>query len=291
MIELGRKMDEMVLNALSDGLPEGIYTDLSSEYYHRDKNSISRTALMDFKKNPRLYWAKHLNPNRPPAESKPSWEFGTAFHTLILEPHLFWEHYQIAPEPVLLKDVGREVYDRYKHNMSNIERSGKTILSTQIWTTLRHMQDSLNANARTKELIEGAVYESSYFWKDPHSGLMVKSRPDILHPNIYIDLKTIDDASPQNYQREMAKYGYHTQAAIVKDGVRILEGRELSACINICVEKQYPHGIGTYIIDEVAIEAGHCEYKQLLLDMKNCISNNDFSDYEPQTIGLPKWAY
>lgn len=268
----------------------GIYTDLSSEAYHADKNSISRTALMDFKKNQRRYWAKHLNPNRPPAESKPSWEFGTAFHTLILEPHLFEQNYFIMPEKVLKRD-NEELFNVHKEAEKEAEKTTKQVLSRSDYLKLQDMRNALQNDERASELIREAIYESSYFWKDAHSGLMVKSRPDILHPNIYIDLKTIDDASPQNYQREMAKYGYHTQAAIVKDGVRILEGRELSACINICVEKQYPHGIGTYIIDEVAIEAGHCEYKQLLLDMKNCISNNDFSDYEPQTIGLPKWAY
>jgi len=271
---------------------EGIYTDteLSSEAYHGDKESISRSALMDFKKSPRKYWAKHLNPDRPPAESKPSWEFGTAFHTLILEPHLFDEQYSIAPEPVLLKDVGREVYDNYKHNLSKLEATEKKILSAQTWTTLCEMQDALNRNGRATELIEGAVFESSYFWKDKESGLMLKSRPDILQPNMYVDLKTIDDASPENFQREMAKFGYHIQAAMVVDAIKELTGRTLSACINLCVEKTYPYSIGIYIIDEEAIEAGRKTYKELTLCLRACIVSDEWNDYEPQTINLPRWA-
>ncbi len=212
---------------------EGIYHNLSSEDYHNDKSSISRSALCDFKKSAKKYWAKHLNPDRPIEETKPSWIIGSALHTMILEPHLFEEQYFTLPEKVLLKDVGRELYDEYKRIEKEAEETKKQVLSWNIREQLQCMQASLFANTRAKELIEGAVYESSYFWEDPHSGLMLKSRPDILQGNIYVDLKTIEDASPENYQREMAKYGYHIQAAMVKDGVLKLEQQELLACINV----------------------------------------------------------
>ena len=269
---------------------EGMYTDLTSEQYHGDKNSISRSALMDFKKNARKYWAKHLNPDRPKEETKPSWEFGTAFHTLILEPHLFESNYYILPKKVLLKDVGRELYDEYKNKERESESTAKTVLSLEDYERLCAMRDSLYANPRAKELVEGAVYESSYFWKDPHSGLMLKSRPDILHSNIYVDLKTIDDASPENYQREMAKYGYHIQAAMVTDGVFEVERREIQASINVCVEKSYPHLIGIYMIDEAAVEQGHCTYKQVCLDIKHASVHNEYLDYGIEKIGLPRCA-
>lgn len=288
MIEgLAKKMDEIVLDAI---IQRGIYTELHSELYHGHKQSISRSAIMDFKRNPRKYWARHLNPNRPKEAIKPSWEFGTAFHTLILEPHLFDENYILKPEPMLLKDVGREAYDSYKNVIQYIENSGKIVLSLDKWDSLIKMRDSIYENPRAKELIEGAVYESSYFWKDEESGLMVKSRPDILHSNLYVDLKTIDDASPHNFQREMVKFGYHIQGAMVRDGVKALTGRTINACINICVEKNYPHSIGVYIIDDEAIEAGSIDYKQTLLDLSACLSNNVFPDFEIATIGLPKWA-
>jgi len=157
-------------------IEEGVYLNLSSEAYHNDKDSISRTSLLDFKKNAKKYWAKHLNPDRPEAETKPSWEFGTAFHTLILEPHLFDEQYFLMPKKVLLKDVGREAYDAYKAIEKEAEScDSKVVLSWNDHTRLFAMRESLYANPRAKELIEGAVYESSYFWKDKSSGLMVKS--------------------------------------------------------------------------------------------------------------------
>lgn len=268
----------------------GRYLNLSSEEYHAHKDSISRSALMDFKKSPRKYWAKHLNPELIVEKPKASWEFGTAFHALILEPHWFEENYFLMPEKVLLKNVGREKYDEYKNLEHESETTKKKVLSHADYKRLQDMRDSLFSNAKAKELVEQALYESSYFWRDEESGLMVKSRPDILHKNLCVDLKTIDDASPHNFQRSMALSGYHIQAAMVKDAVKNVDGIDLLACINLCVETSYPYSIGIYIIDDEAIEIGKNEYKQLLLDLKSCIIANEFNDYEPMTLGLPKWA-
>ncbi len=268
----------------------GIYYDLTSEDYHRDKESISRSSLLDFKKSPRNYWAKHINPDRPMEEPKAALELGNAFHMMVLEPNLFDETYIVKPEPVLLKDVGREAYDKYKGVIEYIEKSGKKILSIKDYKILIEMKASLYKNSKALELIEKGEYESSYFFRDEATGLMLKARPDVIkNENLYVDLKTCDDASPYSFQKSIANYGYHIQAAMVVDAVKKCAGKEIIACVNICVEKKYPYGVGIYIIDEAAIDAGREEYKSLLCDLKTALDKNEFPDYEPQTIGLPRW--
>lgn len=267
----------------------GMYPTLTNEEYHGYKQAISRSALMDFKKNPRHYWAMHLNPNRPARVETPAMTFGTAFHTLILEPFTFDNRYAIEPKKVLLKEVGEEKYRVYKMECEQLEKTNKIVLSHADYSHLINMQSCLLSNSQAKELIEGAIYESSYFWPDKESGLNVKARPDILHHNMYIDLKTIDDASPHNFQRSMVMGGYHIQAAMVEDAVMYFNGNKLAASINICIEKKYPYSIGIYIIDEESIEHGRKEYKKLLVDLKSAIVHNEFEDYEIQTVGLPKW--
>jgi exodeoxyribonuclease VIII len=267
----------------------GIYYTLSNEDYHDDP-AISRSGIMEFKKNPRKYWAKYLNPNRPPKEKSSAMEFGTAFHTLLLEPHLLSDNYFIHPEQTLLKEIGRERYDDYKYRLNEAETLNKSILTYNQFENLLNMQESLYANEKAKELIEGAIYESSYFAQDKESGLMIKAKPDILHRRIYVDLKTCENASASAFQRDMVSYGNHIQAAMVKDAVLSNTGHEIYACINICVEKTYPYSVGIYIIDEAAIDAGREQYKAILLDLQACLRHNKWPDYETQTIGLPRWA-
>lgn len=268
---------------------EGIYFDLSSDSYHADKGSISRSSIMDFKKSPKYYWSKHLNPTRPVTKPTPSMIFGSAFHALILEPELFRENYFVMPKASLLKEVGREEFDRIKEERKKIRENGGILLGNKEYACLCEMRDALDAHCKTPHLLYDGINESSYFWRDLSSGMMCKSRPDVLHSNIYVDLKTCADASEEAFQRSMARFGNHIQAAMVCDGVSALTGRKIEGCINVCIETSYPYSIGIYVIDELAIETGREEYKRILLELKHAYRYNEFTDLPIKTVGLPRW--
>lgn len=287
------------LNLLKDSSPiikdmgliqSGIYEGMSNQEYHSNKFFISRSALMDFDKSPYTYWAKHINPDRPKRDATPSMILGSAFHALMLEPHLFDKEYIMKPKPMLLKDVGREAYDIYKKSIEYIEKCGKTVLSADEWDNLIAMRDKVNASSEAMQLIRDSRIENSFFWQDEHSGFLLKARPDILHQNMIVDLKTTSDASPRAFQHEMVKYGYHVQFAMIRDAVEVIEGRRIDNFINIVIETKYPYNMGIYIIDEETINSGEEKYKTLCVELKEAIATNNFQDYGIQTIGLPKWA-
>lgn len=260
---------------------------MTNEDYHGSWG-YSRSSLMEFDISPYNYWAKYLAPGAPSREIKTeATMFGNAFHTLILEPHKFTDEFYIAPARVLLKDVGREIYDNYKNEIEKNEH--KKLISREDWQILCAMEDRLK-NHQAIELIEKGRYENSFFWEDKDSKLILKARPDILHKNMIIDLKTCADASPKAFQSSMVKYGYHVQGAMIRDAVEIVEGRRIDTVINICIKTSYPYNIGIYIIDEDALNSAQEKYKQLCVDLRNAIETGDFPDFGVHTIGLPKWA-
>jgi len=267
----------------------GIYPTMSSEEYHADKGSISRSSLKDFAKNPYYYWAMHLNPDRPMRPKTDEMIFGSAFHTYILENEKFNDEYAIEPRKVLLKDVGEKEYRAYKNECEALALSGKIVLTAQDLYFLMEMKLALHRDPRAMELIKGAEIEKSFFWEDPESGLIVKSRPDVLHKNMIVDLKTCSDASPRGFQAAMVDGWYHVQFGMIRDAVRKLEDRDIPNCICINVEKKYPFLVSIYPIDEAAIEVGQAKYKQLLVDLKHAIVHNDFPEYAIETISLPSW--
>jgi hypothetical protein len=268
----------------------GIYPNLSNADYHADKNSLSRTSIKDFYRNPFYYHAMHLNPDRPEKLATRDMTLGSAFHTLAVEPHLFDKEYAIEPSKVLLKDVGRDEYENYKKLCAELESTKKIVLTFEEVKTLNAMVIALERDKRVHSLMNGGEIEKSFFWKDEDSGLIVKARPDILHHNMIIDLKTIADASSTSFQRGMVDGWYHVQGAMIRDAVRILEGRTINTVINICVEKKYPYCVGIYIIDELALDYGERLYKETLLKIAESATNNEYKDYPVETIGLPKWA-
>jgi hypothetical protein len=263
---------------------------------------------MDFAVSPRKYWANYINPMRPDKVSTPAMVFGEQFHAMILEPDKFAAEWCVEPKlhklpkVGLLKDLGREEYDRQKFERANFEHENSKIIddwnasnvdkkriSAEDYAVLVAMRDSLQANAEAWDLITGAKYEQSYFWEDQDTGLMCKARPDILHGSMVVDLKTTKDASPRAFQSAMCNFGYHIQAAMILDAVRAVDKREIVTFINIAVEKEYPNSVGIYIIDPAAIEAGREKYKRILKEMKQARETNVWNDYESQIVGLPAW--
>ena len=285
----------------------GVYPNLSNEEYH-DHYSISRSAMMVFNESPYKYWAYYLNHNRPAKASTKAMDFGSAFHTFILESDKFAKEYIVEleleklPKKLLLKNVGRPAFEANKAERTKLEFinnrlkeefeeevENKIVLSFDDFDQLCFMKLALQNHKEAWELIQGAIYEQSYFWKDKESDLLIKARPDILHDNIIVDLKTITCAASKPYQRAMVDSGYHIQGAIIRDGIRELEGRDIPNVINLCIEKTYPFAIGIKIISEQALDEGRIRYKKILMEMKSAIDNNYFPSYEPETIDLPRW--
>ncbi len=286
---------------------EGHYEDLADSSYHNDP-AISRSGIMLFMESPYKYWAHYLNPHRPPKESTKAMDFGSAFHKFILEPETFADEYVVkpelfkSPERVLLKNVGRPAYEAYKAEKAKIDfinakaeedfeelSDGKKILTHDDLNELHLMRLALSEHKDAMDLIIGAHYEQSYFWQDQESGLWLKARPDVLHHNMIVDLKTCANAASYAFQRAMVDGGYHIQGAMIREAVRVVEGREINNVINVCIEKVYPYAIGIKIIGEDALRAGHARYKEILMQMKQCFETNVWPSYEPETVELPNW--
>lgn len=267
----------------------GHYKDLDSHEYHEDKGSYSRSTIMEFAKSPYHYWAKYLNPLAPSPKRKKEWDFGTAFHTMILEPHKFNDLFAPKPPKVLLKDVGRTAYEEYKKHVEDLETTNRIIISDDDYLDLCGMKESLLNHKQANELITDCLIEQSYFWIDEETELRVKARPDLIDDYSYIDLKTVSDASERAYQNEMIKYGYHVQSAMVRDAIRTIYGKTIKTFFNICVEKSYPYCVVIYMIDEAAVDYGEQFYKQKLKEISCCIATGVYNSYDSKIIGLPKW--
>lgn len=267
----------------------GIYPDLSNECYHADP-AISRSQIMTYLDSPYKYWSHYVRPDAPIKKQTDAMIFGSAFHTFILEPDKFVQEYAVKPAQKYLKYDGELAYRAYKNACEELEKSSKIILNPEELNLLAQMNDAILDHPQAFDLIQGATYESSYFWEDEHSGLLCKAKPDILHTNMIVDLKTCTNASPRAFQLDMASYGNYIQGAMVREGVKQLTGVDIPTVINICIEKTYPYAIGIYIIDEAALEFGHQKFKQALLDLKRDIGYNKFESYPIETINLPPWA-
>lgn len=202
----------------------------------------------------------HLKASRDAANDNerqptPAMRIGTAFHMLVLEPHLFDESYvlpMVLPEDALsttddlkaaLKDVGEKVSgtkpelisrlkavrpdakiaDELKQQYA-IQNAGRTIISIEERDQLYAMRDAVMAHPAARALLTGCKYvtEHSAYAVDPETGELRRVRPDCWRfDGIVADLKTTEDASPEGFARSIAKYGYDVQAPYYLDTLNL----------------------------------------------------------------------
>lgn len=286
----------------------GIYS-ISNEEYH-SSNGISRSGIVEFKHCPKKFWNKYLNPYYIKHEPTKSLTFGNAFHTAILEPNEFDQRYITKPEdkiivgkPLRLKDVGRDAFEADKIRIADtqalksktdeefeLKAQGKTILSRDESHMINRMQYTLLLDSDSRQLIEGAQYEKSIYWIDEQTQILCKVRPDIMHDNFIVDLKTTENASYYAFQRSLYNYNYHLQMAMIQEAILHTSGKLLTDFIVLCIEKEEPYCHATYIFEDAVIERGRDEFRKYLRLMKQCFDENSWPSYPTQVIDLPTYA-
>jgi hypothetical protein len=108
---------------------------------------------------------------------------------------------------------------------------------------------------------------------------------------VVTDLKSTTNASPDEFQRAIYKFGYHIQGAHYLDGAKVL-GLNPKAFAMIAVESEPPHGVAVYQLDPQALAAGHAKRDQLLRLYAQCQAEGRWPGYSEsiQPISLPPWA-
>jgi hypothetical protein len=263
----------------------GIHT-IDIKDYHESKG-ISRSGIMLFKRSPLHYWNRYNNPDRVfEDEMTPCKLIGNVFHTLILESHEFDRRYYIEEKVDRRTTAGKERAEQLA-----IENKDKSMLSQINYDKIRRMYDSFMSHEIAKEFLNKARMEKSVYWKDVNTNVLCKARPDIWHTNMICDIKTTKDASLSAFQRSLATYGYHIQAAMIQDGIQHVQHHRITDYIFIAIESVEPYAIGIYILDKDSIERGMLEYKQILVDYKEYLGKDIkvWQGYKPSIISLPAY--
>lgn len=265
----------------------GVY-DLPLPVYHSqccDGPSVSSSGLRLLRqKTPAHFWAQSdLNPYRVLRAREPQLDFGAAAHSLLLESELPESQYAVSPFDDFRTKEAREWRD------ARIAE-GRMIIGAKDLTTIAEMAKALAAHPLIKQgLFKGEV-ERSLFWKDEQFNIWLKARPDVIpHDTIAADLKTTTDASPASMARSVAEYGYHIQAALMIDGLKIVTGRTIEQYAIVAIEKEPPYVVGVHFLSDEAISYGRAEYRKALALFAECHGRGEWPGYDSADLYLPQW--
>lgn len=255
----------------------GAYLNVPMEVYHgqpTDGPSVSSSGLRTlFIDSPKHYWlGSHFNPEREDIEQTEAIVLGRAAHHLMLGEGDFSKFFAIRPE-TLDGEKWNGNRTACKKWLGEQALNGLTVLTPGQVEQIKGMSRSLAAEPIIQGGILNGAIEVSLFWKDPETGIWLKSRPDAI-PNSsgdYSDLKCVADVSDDGISRSLGERGYHQQGALVGEASREVLKMEMEHFTLVYVEQKKPHCVR---FDEIApeeIRQGALENRAALRLLRRCI--------------------
>jgi hypothetical protein len=227
-----------------------------------------------------------------PQEPTQAMVIGTATHSAILEPVLFVKEWGRLPEG----DGRSKAVKQAKAELIS-EFGADHILKPDAYDNILAMRDSVFGNALALDLLDGADTETSHYWTQ--NGVACKARIDALPredspwSDCVVDIKTTANGSPEEFRRSCFNFSYHLQAR------HYLSAAERDRFIFIVVERDAPHCVAIYELDEAALELGRQDREFLLGQWALCEAEQAAGGpdawpgfpIEIQELSLPSWAY
>lgn len=272
---------------------EGVYENMPIDRYHGDccvDPSTSKSGLVKIvTQSPAHFWAAcPWNLDVKPEEPNTALDFGKAVHMLLLGERGFAQRYVLKAFPTFQTNKAKAWRDAQM-------KAGRSIISQEQIDQILAMRDSLAAHPLIQQgALNGRVEMSMFTRLD--SGIWLKARPDVipLDSGFYADLKTCASVEYDALQRDIWKFGYHIQAAVVRMCAMAL-GLPFEEFALIFVEKTAPYVVRPLVLKSEALEVGQ---KQALLGLKilaKCIERSEWPgpqgfDVDIEHASIPEWA-
>ncbi len=268
-------------------------TDLANAIYH----SHGFTSASQLKKIASTSLAHFKHERENPKEQTPALIFGSAYHTLILEPEKFSDEYFTLDRDAMPKPESdfRNSENKAWKEKQLAKNEGKIFLSNEDFITLYEMKAALELYPNFIFLLKNGVAEESYFAEI--DGMGVRVRPDYVSKFGIVDLKTCQDASPEAFGRDAAKMRYLIQAALYTDVVAAFRDGDVLPFFFLAQEKTAPYIPQMYRVPSYLIEAGRAQYEDVLKQLFTAQTTDVWQGYEGleendgiRDLNFPAWA-
>ena len=190
-------------NFVSKGLRRAID---DNAFYHSQSDYVSSSALKSIAKRSVYHYI-----NTEPMGPSEALFIGSAFHTLVLEPHLFDKEFHVSQKIDRRTKVGKAKAAALE---AELIAQGKMGIKEDAYEMICKMRDQIKADPICSGILEGGEPEVSFYIEDFH-GIKVRVRPDYIGKDYIVDLKSCQDASPKLFLKDIYKYGWKTSSCIL----------------------------------------------------------------------------
>lgn len=263
----------------------GLYADIPEADYHADvvlapelghSLSVSGAKKLIPPSTPAHFDYERKNPPQ-----KDAWDIGTVAHRLILG----------AGWPIWVVDAYDWRLKKHQDAKKAKRAEGLTVINRADLLAAARMARAVSRHPLASAILSEGKAEQSFYWIDPETGVTCRGRVDLLRDNAIVDVKTCADASPAGFARAAAQFRYDMQAANYSEGIEAVTGERLPF-VFVCVEKEAPHLVACYQLDDFALERGSRDCAEARRIFAECESSGAWPAYSTdiETLSLPGWA-
>jgi exodeoxyribonuclease VIII len=237
--------------------------------------------------------------------------FGSLAHCFTLQPDVFATKYVAEPDfgrcmkhddSGTTKEQGAE--NKRRRDAWRAEHRGATWVSAKDLATVQGMREALYRSPDVGPYLralwdgrDGYYAEGTCVWECGESGLLCKSRPDLLvdggallDETVVLDLKTCADCREYPWSRARAEYNYHRQEAHYRDGAEAV-GRPPARFLFVAIEKTPPYLHQVYELDSVLVEYGREQMRRAKAALVSALTYGEWPGLEPgvKRLGPLPW--
>lgn len=286
-LALMRQFNEACEPAPPEPLPDGISLDIDpTRYYYRRLGVVSKTGLDQIARTPAHYkaWVDGVEKVETAA-----FKFGKALHMAVFEPDRYGIVYVVEPD---FGDM-RSSKNRALRDAWRAEHPGCIPISREDDDRVVSMMAAVHRHPAASRIVTEGAGEVTLSWRDEVTGLPCKSRADyyVKHRRLAADLKSTIDASADQFARAAHSYRYHVQDALYRTGFKAC-GEPIDFFAIIAAEKEKPHAVAVYTLDEDAVRKGYEAARRDMDTLRACVEKDHWPSYGDGVceLSLPPWA-
>lgn len=231
---------------------------------------LSYSSLKEFAKSPEHF----IHYRESPRKDTAAFIFGDLLDTLLLTPEQYDKKFIFGLEKDGEKLDKRSAANKEAWAAFYKANEGKRVISKEEHAEAKTMVKKINKNKHIAEKLkrEGEA-QKTIRWTDHETGLPCIAKLDKVTDNAILELKSTQDANPDNFPRDCFKFKYHIQTGMYMRAVREkrLYGRDYHI---IAIEKSEPYGVALYKPTANFLKAADQEVSRLLQAFKYCMDEN-----------------
>ena len=231
-----------------------------------EKRPLSYSSLKHFRECPRNYIQYLKEPKDPEA-----FVLENAVDCLAITPEEYPVRFQVYDK---FDKRTNEAKEKWKTMIAQATANKQTLIDRETELKARIIVDSLYSHDQARELLEAKRHAQSILrWTDKDTGLPVIAKIDFeaecWDTEFIVDLKTAANANPDNFNRDIFKWGYNVQAGCYTTAYAKKLFR-FPSFINIVVEKTEPYNVTLMHYDNKEIAKAKEEFQGLLQAFRIC---------------------